>query len=827
MMKERNFFCYLSVNDSSKQMLLLMHLKEICSAREILLSQQKKNTMMKIYRKVASENHLDSSLRKNKRKFFDLLEEDRYAGLKKELVLANQSYHKCKRLLDDIEKLIVLERNHYHNLIPKKCLDEYEQPFCFPCSTQEAMEYQKFLGQDFPFIGELVTCFDDIKSGKYMRKYGFALQGFLPHEVGKLFSEFDDLDPELLSRISILGQDVVRNKLRTIRRGVTIDDDVERAFLKKLISMFQGIQPNVSYEDVADTSSYYSIMERLIDNDHNYHCIEKLLTNVEKFRNARKNDCHILMLLLDKFVCNYKLKLVNQGLPYVEPRFYKEVIKLFLDRGAKLNDVEVQSFCAILDDFSSFCKAKRYRLSSSVFEDILEIRSSISHGEEEFSNTEVYYDMIDTLLCNGTHYSQVEELLEQSTNFLDARKSGEHILMRILDRLICEQNLDDGSSMIANSNFYKKVLQLYFAKGVKLTDDEVIEFCSKLDSLEEMYQKRADDVSFSLLCNVSSIRFLLLEENAYAREWYALKNVSIPDTVQSYKDKGYPSCFHAFMLEGIDKYAFSVDHSTNGDMMFGVYVVDNSKLVDMDSLVLQSVKAGKDLLPKFDREAEYPAMSFVYTLYSDHKLSPLQVYPSVVRVEQVYGEDELNVYRENPDLKNTFCFLNQLCDNQVDLPQGLSYQKRIDEMVSRSLSYDIAMQFQKSKIPFIYEVFAGNNLELMASNHNAICDLLTKIPKTEAHQVFDIISQPEGSYYVPDYQQGSKINLDTASFLGVYLLDTLHKIQNHRYDVCQEVNTISTYLDEMNAEKGYVPRDTISKNEGVLKQFTKRHKNNS
>ena len=55
--------------------------------------------------------------------------------------------------------------------------------------------------------------------------------------------------------------------------------------------------------------------------------------------------------------------------------------------------------------------------------------------------------------------------------------------------------------------------------------------------------------------------------------------------------------------------------------------------------------------------------------------------------------------------------------------------------------------------------------------------ILSRIPKKEAHHIFDILdSRTIDSYYIPEQTEESIIQLNPNTRAGVYLLDTLNKI---------------------------------------------------
>ena len=66
----------------------------------------------------------------------------------------------------------------------------------------------------------------------------------------------------------------------------------------------------------------------------------------------------------------------------------------------------------------------------------------------------------------------------------------------------------------------------------------------------------------------------------------------------------------------------------------------------------------------------------------------------------------------------------------------------------------------------------------------------------------------------------SRIILDETTSLGIYLQSTIHKIQEGKYDLSEEVKMISYLLDTLNNEE-YTSYQVRSENHKNLKKILK------
>ena len=668
---EELFNEYLKSNDYFEKLQCLIKLREIYIKATYNLYRKKKSILEKCYKKVAFENGIEGGLKKNKKEFYFLLDLDKYSYLKKEIISIKEKYGKCKRFLKELERLIKYEENEYSCSIPKKFLEV------------DDTDYRELIDDKFSEYKEFINRLENIRDGKYIRKYGLGLENFIPKELLILFEKLEKLDDDVLEEISILGVDVVKNKLRTLKKGFNSYDDVERKFLKVLIKMFEELAPKKMDFEQLDTSAYYDIIDALSCNDNNYSYIEKLIKENEHIKDARKDNYHIIIKLLDRYILNYKLKLVNQGLEYIEPDFYKEIIKAFYRNGVRLTEEEVEIINSRLDEFLEYVNKKKYAAGNLAIKDVEELRNI---GGEAIK-TEVDKDK-----------------LKQEISLLGF----------------------------------------------------------ELDSVIRHYM----------------IKYPIVKDGFNSR---------------------------VFMIDGIDNCCFSVNYENYQDIVFGIHEI------------VKGLLEVKDVVPKMKKGLN-PVMSFTYHFINYKDMSDLRISPGVVYVDKIYDENDIDSYREKEDLKTMYIFLNNLSAGR-----NIYTIEGVKEVVFGSIKEDLKKKFRNYKVPFIYEKKSDDAEDLIRLNHNAICDKLSKIPKKEAHKIFEIIDEELDKYYVPR-NDDADISLDTSDFLGYYLMSVLNKIQSGKYDIDKESENLKLYLEKLNSRRAYLPSNITKANENKIKRMVRNYK---
>ena len=665
------FINYLDEEKISKRLSSLYKLKDIYLLNNIKNYQKKKEIINEVIQKIAKENNISLDLRKNKKVLRQHLELEKYQQLKEKVSIANLEYKKSKLILKYINKLIKIEKKQEEMNKQSKEQENIKQLKDFT----DYFTYQTNLNQ------KLSDLLNELCHGIYLKKYGEGLNHFIPEDITKIFKEINKLPEFAKEEVCLLGKDVLKNYLRTIPK----ENTTEKNFIKKIIHLFEENLPLEVNNNTLDTSSYYSILFYLSEDDKNYSIIEKLILQIDNFKYARQ-DNHILFYLLDKFIQNYKVKLVNQGIQYTDPSFYKEIIKLIFNQTNPLSEIEIEQFLDKISDFINYCKKRNYISLSEVNEDISEIISSL-------------------------------------------------------------------------------------------------------------HQEKAEKEEYNIL----------EQENI-------LKNVAFPNLVNYYQRSSKEIVKeNTFMFNKRKNTAFSISCDENGTITFTTHLLDNSKLLSFESELLSH----QDKLIKLEKETTYPVLSFSYSLTKDNVLLPLKITSSLVNINEVFSEKDIQTNPQNPILKDSISILQKLNNTSEEITTVSSFFQLVDYV----LCSNIKEIFQKNNIPFIYQEEITDK-SLTHRNHNKICQVLSEIDKEEAHTIFNIIDENKDKYYTMKNNTTSTIELNPDTSLGIYLLSTIHKIKEGTYSQEEAIKTISYLLEKLN-KTNYTPYQVRNENNKELRKVLK------
>ena len=665
------FINYLDEEKISKRLSSLYKLKDIYLLNNIKNYQKKKEIINEVVQKIAKENNISLDLRKNKKVLRQHLELEKYQQLKEKVSIANLEYKKSKLILKYINKLIKIEKKQEEMNKQSKEQENIKQLKDFT----DYFTYQTNLNQ------KLSDLLNELCHGIYLKKYGEGLNHFIPEDITKIFKEINKLPEFAKEEVCLLGKDVLKNYLRTLPK----ENTTEKNFIKKIIHLFEENLPLEVKNNTLDTSSYYNILSYLSEDDKNYSIIEKLILQIDNFKYARQ-DNHILFYLLDKFIQNYKVKLVNQGIQYTDPIFYKEIIKLIFNQTNPLSEIEIEQFLDKISDFINYCKKRKYISLSEVNEDISEIISSL-------------------------------------------------------------------------------------------------------------HQEKAEKEEYNIL----------EQENI-------LKNVAFPNLVNYYQRISKELVKeNTFMFNKRKNTAFSISCDENGTITFTTHLLDNSKLLSFESELLSH----QDKLIQLEKETTYPVLSFSYSLTKDNVLLPLKITSSLVNINEVFSEKDIQTNPQNPILKDSISILQKLNNTSEEITTVSSFFQLIDYV----LCSNIKEIFQKNNIPFIYQEEITDK-SLTHRNHNQICQVLSEIDKEEAHTIFNIIDENKDKYYIMKNNTTSTIELNPDTSLGIYLLSTIHKIKDGTYSQEEAIKTISYLLEKLN-KTNYTPYQVRNENNKELRKVLK------
>lgn len=445
-------------------------------------------------------------------------------------------------------------------------------------------------------------------------------------------------------------------------------------------------------------------------------------------------------------------------------------------------------------------------------------------------DTSTYYDILEELIDNDTNYTYISKLMKEIPNFVEARKDNKHFVFLLLDEFIKNYKLKLVNQRLpyVEPDFYKELLGLNFSLKPSFSVQEKLDFSLLLVTFKDYVisknynnvEKVFSDIDF-IANSMDNIEIKEEKTDDKVTEELSSLKYRMADVSNSYLKNNY-SVSNAFKFNNISNYAFSVDSGCDDNIILKIHILDTASFIKDDSLIYEEMKNNDVELPRFELNSFYPAMTFIYTIFNNI-ISDVRVTSSIVNISEEYFNQDLSNYIDNPHIKDLFSVFKRMKDyKNIDV---IHYsQVGIKDFTDSILNKDITKSFTDNNMPFIYKTYLENGQDLVRINHNAVCDKLIDIPKGEAHKVFDILDEVYDSYYVPN---NGKLELDSSKFLGLYLLTTIHKIQDGVYDITKVEEELSELLVTLNNKEKYLPSSVLKSNERNVKRMVRIYKKNN
>lgn len=667
------FQAYWQSNNPSERIHLLNTLRRIYLADNRTWVMKKREKMRKIHTMIAHIYHLNLKTTKGKRKLHEIMKKKEFLPICILLEDWQERTKKGAKCIYSLNRLLSLEKSAVSKDYPIELEDEEELSLLF---HQTKSEFDK----------KFLACLTDLRTSQYLARYSTSLLTETPKEIIQLFKELETLEEDEQSFYATFAKGVIRNRRRVMRQGIFIGMDIELAFLQRMEKAFESFIKKE--EEEIDTSIYYKMMMALLSNDGNVFYIKQLLSCNKGFLNARINES-ILFFLLDEFIHNYKLKLVDQGFVYQDPVFYREVICLFFEKGAHLEEEEKRLFVARLEEFEQYLQQRKYFHSPEVLNDISRILASFKQEsqEEETRTREKQSDYLNKNTIQAKVY--------------DYKREGK---------------------------------RLFWNKGME-----------------------------------------------------------------------------TFQIEGIDSYLFSLETKEDGREILYLHLFDTSEFIESKSPLAMEMKKGRELDLSFQPGLEYPCRTFEYDFSLDGNRSKVKTYPSVVTYDDVYTDQDIASYRKNPVLKQLFGLFHRVVEEKGEMPYHTI--EELTTFLSSFLGESLMEEFQKREIPFVYQKQLEQEDEFLLSNYNKVCHLLSFLPRKEAHEIFTILMETKKNYYVNEQEEGTMLECNSNTYLGLLLLEHLQKIEKKRFDREEEKKATRQIQKELNEQRGYLPSSYFTKKE--------------
>ncbi len=178
-------------------------------------------------------------------------------------------------------------------------------------------------------------------------------------------------------------------------------------------------------EKEEQNESYYKIILELLKDDKNYLFIKEIIQKNKNFLHARsKKKEPILFEIVDRYIKNSKLELVNQKLVHENPKFFYSLLKLFLESELDLSYEEELQFTNRLATFLEEIKAKKYCKEPQIKKEVYLLFTQRKTMQNEKIDTNLYQKQLEEL-AYATSYKRVnltKDYLEKIANQIEQYK---------------------------------------------------------------------------------------------------------------------------------------------------------------------------------------------------------------------------------------------------------------------------------------------------------------------------------------------------------------------------------------------------------------------
>ncbi len=449
------------------------------------------------------------------------------------------------------------------------------------------------------------------------------------------------------------------------------------------------------------------------------------------------------------------------------------------------------------------------------------------HEKKIIENTnDVYALILLQLMTNTENYYFIKDLLLKNPNFLNAKINGQSIVLEILDRFIMnlKKSLLNQKIEFQNPQFYFSLFKEFLKNSQSLSTSEKEEIQSRLkdviqyintkeyadrkaiiEEIEGLFhlpqnnftepKKSLDTKNLSLFKadamrrkgRINLTKEYLEQINAtltYIKQKYFEKYGQEIDlynlkTISSYSEMDIQNSqfiFNTLYLEG-QKYAFSFGYDQEFNRYLRIHVVDTTFIKEDSNLYkeMESLKKDKSLrkLFRFKNNEMTPAFTYQFKLLKNGTVEEFTMFESIVKVDRVVKNKEWLTFKTDSELKNFVSSFTQLTMGyNLEIP--FMEQTNIEKAIDAVLNIELSKIVLKKELPILFSIIKTRNEEEIAQEYNKVCYYLSKIPKKEALEFYQLIYKAKVYQFystVPMYQQ--QINLDTSQFIGYLTLSVL------------------------------------------------------
>lgn len=280
--------------------------------------------LLKLYK-----SYLDDSLR-----LYTEEEDPRFKMQSKEMT---KKLKKIVSYLENEQKILLLQKNYRDKKIKKKKKNKFKSNRVneYFLSATEDLSIYPFPKSLNIFIQSLKTKeIDDnlVKQATYIKDY------FLENS----------LNQEMIDSVNYINT-IINNRIKQFDK-----DDSRRKILKSILNDFKYIS-NINVTEKEKEDNLFYVIDYFLDKEDYYLYFKELIKYIPKMINVRYNGKHILNYILEKFILNYKMMLLDKNSNYINKDYLKSIYLLFLRHSnLSISRSELKELDKMLIEFMNF-----------------------------------------------------------------------------------------------------------------------------------------------------------------------------------------------------------------------------------------------------------------------------------------------------------------------------------------------------------------------------------------------------------------------------------------------------------------------------------------
>ena len=602
-------------------------------------------------------------------------------------------------------------------------------------------------------------------------------------QLGKIVIDLKNVIDQFSDEISWLKIEKKKYRdYREIEKCRELDIQIKQLYSRKTYFdyAFQKCKSNLAYlrhkdvkvaypknhkirvRDIEENKGYFLIIHNLLIDDNNYLFLKEILDN-EAFFTARYGGYHIIFEILDKYIYNTKMALLNQKMSHINPQFYYEILKIYLEHELELSEKEKELLIERLAEFVNYIHSKGYTQEAETYKQIKTI-------------LEIKKELIELLKENRfkeNRYKKIKALLG-----IDKKEK-------------YQTTIREEQETIKDSNDYSKDIKQIMNLVAK--DPNRVNLISTY--LEEVASKIA--------------RYQTEHPNGYTEE-EIIKELSI--SKYDIKNSTYPS--KTYILEN-QKYAYNLGYDKDYNLYIRIHVLDTSFIHEDSALYDEmrknmeqhSLEINKDL--KFQEGRIYPTMTYQFKIKNKQNagVGELKCYPSVIQIDKTVTKQQFKDHRDDEDLKQIVGCLKYLATD-YNLPYEVLFHEDVEKVSDDVLNIALQKLYKEQYLEGLYYTEFGFDDAEKEQIQNQICYYLGKIPKDEAHVIYNkLVNLDKARCYSTVMTEEGKLELDTRTYLGYYQLQVLQLALNGQWTDEQKKKYQAIFADmveRLNKDKYYI-----------------------